>query len=256
MRFRHFLLAPLALLVVALVVAGCGGGGGGSSSTTTAVVKKKTTAPKLSKAGFISQGDAICAEVNTAVGSTEESAAEASVQTSQVANLYTGMVESIQRLGQPSEKDGYSEFMGAAEKLAMVEGDLKKAGEEEDLVAEEEAAQESAPALEEFQQQAAVYGFENCAEGPHAPEPSPESVPPAGEESVAPEESGGLESLPEEEVAPEEEFIPEEEVAPPVEEEFVPETGETGGAGGEIEEVPPTEAAPEESNESGGIGPG
>ncbi|HEY0277589.1 MAG TPA: hypothetical protein VGC32_04910 [Solirubrobacterales bacterium] len=249
MRFRQFLLAPLALLVVVLVVAGCGGGG--SSSTTTTTPKKKTTAPKLSKAGFISQGDAICAEVNTAVGSTEESAAEASVQTSQVANLYTGMVESIQRLGQPSEKDGYSEFMGAAEKLAMVEGDLKKAIEEEDLVAEEEAAQQSGPALEEFQQQAAVYGFEDCAEGPHAPEASPESVPPAGEESIAPEESGGIESLPEEEIAPEGEFIPEEEVAP--EEEFVP---ETGGAGGEIEEIPPTEAAPEEGGESGGIGPG
>jgi hypothetical protein len=249
MRFRQFLLAPVALLVVALLVAGCGGGGGSSSSTTTA--KKKPAAPKLSKAGFISQGDAICAEVNTAVGSTEESAAEASVQTTQVANLYTGMVESIQRLGQPSEKDGYSEFMGAAEKLAMVEGDLKKASEEEDLVAEEESAQESGPALEEFQQQAAVYGFEECAEGPHAPEPSPESVPPAAEESVAPEESGGVEPLPEEEVAAEEEFIPEEEVAPE-EEEFIP---ETGGAGGEIEEVP-EEVAPEESNESGGIGPG
>jgi hypothetical protein len=249
MRFRHLVLAPLALLVVALVIAGCGGGG--SSSTTTTTTKKKVTAPKLSKAGFISQGDAICAEVNTAVGSTEESAAEPAVQTTQIASLYTGMVESIQRLGQPSEKAGYSEFMGAAEKLAMVEGDLKKAAEEEDLVAEEEAAQESGPALEEFQQQAAVYGFEECAEGPHAPEASPESVPPAGEESVAPEESGGIESLPEEEIAPEEEFIPEEEVAP--EEEFVP---ETGGAGGEIEEVPPTEAAPEESNESGGIGPG
>ena len=250
MRSRPLVLAPLALLVVALVVAGCGGGG--SSSTTTTTAKKKPAAPKLSKAGFISQGDAICAEVNTAVGSTEESAAEASVRTSQVANLYTGMVESIQRLGQPSEKGGYSEFMGAAEKLAMVEDDLKKAGEEEDLVAEEEAAQEAGPALEEFQQQAAVYGFEDCAEAPHAPEPSPESVPAPSEESVAPEESGGIESLPEEEVAPEEEFIPEEEVAPE-EEEFVP---ETGGAGGEIEEVPPTEAAPEESNESGGIGPG
>jgi hypothetical protein len=249
MRFRHLVFAPLALLVVVLVVSGCGGGG--SSSTTTAKPKKKTTAQQLSKAGFISQGDAICAEVNTAVGSTEESAAEASTQTTQIANLYTGMVESIQRLGQPTEKDGYSEFMGAAEKLAMVEGDLKKAAEEEDLAAEEEAAQLAVPAVEEFQQQAAVYGFEACAEGPHAPEASPESVPSPSEESVAPEESGGVEPLPEEEIVPEEEFVPEEEVAPPVE-EVAP---ETGGAGGEIEEVPP-EAAPEESNESGGIGPG
>src|ERR1700748_3496484 len=250
MRSRHLVLAPLALLGVPLVVAGCGGGG--SSSTTTTTSKKKPAAPKLTKAGFISQGDASCAEVNTAVGSTEESAAEASVQTTQIANLYTGMVESIQRLGQPSEKAGYSEFMGAPEKLAMVKGDLKKAAEEEDLVAAEEAAQESGPALEEFQQQAAVYGFEECAEGPHAPEASPESVPSPTEESVGTEESGGVESLPEEEVAPEEEFIPEEEVAPE-EEEFVP---ETGGAGGEIEEVPPTEAAPGESQRSGGVGAG
>ncbi len=234
-------------------LAGCGGGGSSSTATTTAK-KKKTTAPKLSKAGFISQGDAICAEVNTAVGSTEESAAEASVQTSQVANLYTGMVESIQRLGQPTEKDGYSEFMGAAEKLAMVEGDLKKAAEEEDLVAEEEAAQESGPALEEFQQQAAVYGFENCAEGPHAPEPSPESVPPAGEESVAPEEAGGLESLPEEEVAPEEEFIPEEEVAP--EEEFVPETGKRAAPAAKSKKCPRRKPRRKNASESGGIGPG
>jgi len=250
MRFRHFVFAPLALLVLALAAAGCGGGG--SSSTTTTTAKKKTTAPKLTKAGFISQGDAICGEVNTAIGSAEEAATEGTSSTTQVANLYTGMVESIQRLGQPSEKDGYSEFMGAAEKLAMVEGDLKKAAEEEDLVAEEEASEEAGPAIEEFQQQAAVYGFEDCAEGPHAPEASAESSPPTGEEPEIVEEPGGVESLPEEEVAPEEEFIPEEEVAPEIE-EVAP---ETGGAGGEIEEVPPTEVAPEEATESGGIGPG
>ncbi|HVW46719.1 MAG TPA: hypothetical protein VHA76_06680 [Solirubrobacterales bacterium] len=246
MRCRHLVLAPLALIFVALVVVGCGGGGGASTTTTA---KKKPAAPKLSKAGFISQGDAICGEVNTAIGSAESSAAESSTQTTQIANLYTGMVESIQRLGQPSEKAGYSEFMGAAEKLAMVEGDLKKAAEEEDLVAEEEAAQEAVPAVEEFQQQAAVYGFEDCAEGPHAPERSPEAS--TGEESESVEEPGGVESPPEEEVAPEEEFIPEEEAAP--EEEFVP---ETGGAGGEVEEVAPEAVAPEERNESGGIGPG
>jgi hypothetical protein len=244
MRLKFLVLALPALLALVLVATGCGGGG--SSSTTTAHKPKVETAPKLSKGQFISQGDAICAEVNTAIGSVGESAAEASSQTTQIANLYGGMVQSLQRLGQPTEKDGYSEFMGAAEELAMVENDLKKAVEEEDLVAEEEAAQQAVPAIEEFQQQAAVYGFEDCAEGPHAPVAAPESS--SGEEEVAPEESGGIEVLPEE-VAPEEEFVPEEEVAP--EEEFVP---ETGGAGGAIEEVPPEEVAPE--GESGGIGPG
>ena len=241
MRSRLLVLALPALIVVALVLAGCGGGG--SSSTTTAK-KKEPTTPSLSKAGFISQGDAICAEVNTAIGSVEESASETSSQTTQIANLYTGMVQSLQRLGQPSEKAGYSEFMGAAEELAMVEGVLKKASDEEDLPGEEEAALEAVPAVEEFQSQAAVYGFEDCSEGPRALTVAPETS--TGEEPESVEESGGVEALPEE-VAPEEEFIPEEEVAP---EEEVERT--TGGAHRETEapveevEEAPEELAPEE----------
>jgi hypothetical protein len=236
----------VALLALVFVVSGCGGGGSESSTTTA---KKKPEAPAaLSKAEFISQGDAICAEVNTAIGSVEESASETTSQTTQIANLYTGMVQGLQGLGQPAEKAGYSEFMGAAEVLAMVESNLKKAADEEDLVGEEEAALEAAPAVEEFQSQAAVYGFEDCSEGPHAAEVAPEAS--TGEEpSESVEESGGLEVAPEEEgvieeVVPEEEFVPEEEEAP-----------ETGGAGGEIEEVAP-EATEPETGESGGIGPG
>jgi hypothetical protein len=242
MRLK-FLVLALPALVLTLVAAGCGGGG--SSSTTTTARKPKTEEKvQLSKAAFISQGDSICGEVNTAIGSVEQSAAESSSQTTQVANLYIGMVESLQGLGRPSETTGYSDFMGAAEKLALVEGKVKKAAEDEELEALEVASQEAAPAVEEFQSAAAVYGFEDCSEGPHAPEAAPESS--GGTEEVAPEESGGVEVLPEE-VAPEEEFIPEEEVAP---EEVAP---ETGGAGGEIEEVAPEEEA---GSESGGIGPG
>jgi hypothetical protein len=244
MRSRLLVLALPALLALAFVASGCGGGGG--ESTTTAQKPKVEETPKLSKASFIRQGDSICAEVNTAIGSVGESAAESTSQTTQVANLYVGMVQSLQQLGRPAEADGYSEFMGAAEKLAMVEGEVKKSADGEDIAGLEEASQAAVPAVEEFQSQAAVYGFEACGEGPHAPEVAPESSG-TGEE-VAPEESGGVEVLPEE-VAPEEEFVPEEEVAP---EEIAP---ETGGAGGEIEEVPPEEAAPEEGN-SGGIGPG
>jgi hypothetical protein len=243
MRLKFFVLALPALLALVFVASGCGGGG--SSSTTTAKKPpKEETAPKLSKGQFISQGDAICAEVNTAIGSVQESAAESTSQTTQIANLYGGMVQSLQRLGQPSEIEGYSDFMGAAEQLAMTENEVKAASEQENVALLEEASQAAVPAVEEFQQQAAIYGFEDCSEGPHAPAVAPESS--SGTEEIAPEEeSGGVE------VAPEEEFIPEEEVAPE-EEEFIP---ETGGAGGEIEEVP-EEVAPEESNESGGIGPG
>jgi hypothetical protein len=190
--------------------------------------------------------------VNTAIGSVGESETEATAQTTQTANLYVGLVQSLQQLGQPSETTGYSEFMGAAEELAMVEGEVKKAADDEDLVALEGASQEAVPAVEEFQSQAAVYGFEECSEGPHAPEVAPEAS--SGEElPEAVEEPGGVEVAPEEEFVPEEEeFVPEEEVAPEVE-EIAP---ETGGAGGEIEEVAPEEVAPEEAGESGGVGPG
>lgn len=248
MRSRLLVLALPALLALALLASGCGGGGS-SSSTTTKKKPKEETAAKLTKGQFISQGDAICAEVNTAVGSVQASAAEASSQTTQIANLYSGMVQSLQRLGQPTEIDGYSDFMGAAERLAMTENEVKAAAEKENPALVEEASQEAAPALEEFQQQAAVYGFEDCSEGPHAPVVAPEFS--GGAEEAAPEEeSGGIEA------APEEEFIPEEEVAP--EEEFIPEeevAPETGGAGGGIEEAP-EETAPESGIESGGIGPG
>jgi hypothetical protein len=250
MRSRPLLLALPALLALVLVAAGCGGGG--SSSTTTAKKPpKEETAPKLSKGQFISQGDAICAEVNTAVGSVGESAAEPSSQTTQIANLYSGMVQSLQRLGQPSEIDGYSEFMGAAEQLAMTENEVKAASEKENPALVEEASQEAVPAVEEFQQQAAIYGFEACSEGPHAPVAAPESS--SGTEEIAPEEeAGGIEAAPEEEFVPEEEVAPEEEEFVPEEEEIAP---ETGGAGGEIEELPPEEEVVPET-ESGGIGPG
>lgn len=249
MRSKFLVLALPALLALVFVASGCGGGG--SSSTT--VAKKppqEETAPQLSKGQFISQGDAICAEVNTAVGSVGASAAEASSQATQVANLYIGMAQSLQRLGRPSETDGYAEFTGALEELAMVENEVKSAADKENLALLEEASQAAVPAVEEFQQQAAVYGFKECSEGPHAPAVVPESS--SGPEEIVPaEESGGIE------VVPEEEFVPEEEAAP--EEEFVPEeevAPETGGAAGAIERAAPEGAAPETGSGAGGIGPG
>ena len=195
MRSRLIFLALPALVLLALLASGCGGGG--SSSTTTAKKPKVEEKPQLSKADFITQGDGVCGEVNTAIGSVAESAAESTSQTTQTANLYIGMVESLQRLGRPSPATGYSEFMGAAEKLAKVEGEIKKAAEAEDIATLETASQEAVPAVEEFQSEAAVYGFEDCSEGPHAPEAAPETS--AGTEEAAPEESGGIEVAPEEE---------------------------------------------------------
>jgi hypothetical protein len=103
--------------------------------------------------------------------------------------------------------------------------------------------QEAAAALESFQSQAAIYGFEDCSDEPGLPTPAGGEGAPGGEPEIGGVEEGGVEVEPElEEPAPEEEIVPEEEVAP-----------ETGGAGGGPEAPEP---APETGGESGGVGPG
>jgi hypothetical protein len=228
----------LALPLAALAIVGCGGGG--DDSTSTAATTETTVA--LSKDELISQGDAICAEVNKAVGAAEIVTAEGgeSELTTKVADLYTGMVESIKGLGAPEEAEGYPELIAAAEALSSAEGEAKLAAEREDALALEEASSAATSAREEFESAAGEYGFEDCSEGPSAPTAS-------GTGTAAPEEieEGGVEVAPEE---LEEEVVP-EEVAP---EEVAP---ETGGAGGGVEEAAP-ESAPETGGGSGGVGPG
>jgi hypothetical protein len=242
-RPGHKTLLLLLVALTALVVAGCGGGGGDETETTTPTVEEPVA---LTQDELIEQGDGICAEVNAAVGaltSSETEEAGSPEQSEKVANLYLGMVERLQDLGSPEEADSnFTKFSEATEQLAKVEGELKAAAEEEDLAALEEAGQEASAALEEFQSQAAIYGFEDCSDEPGAlPTPAGGGeAAPGGEEFEA--EEGGVE--PEYvEPAPEEEIVPEEE-------EIVPETGGAGGGS----EAP--EAAPETGGESGGVGPG
>jgi len=235
MRPSKLLTLAVSLLALAALVAGCGGGGDDTTETTAT-----ETTTVLTKAELIAQGDAICGEVNAAVGAVGASEAEVPEQIIEVSNLYTGMVERIKDLGAPAEADGYPELIAAAEDLSKVEGEVKLASEREDTLALGEAATEAAPILEEFASVAGDYGFKECSEGPSAPAPTGSGSGIGAEE--APEE-GGVEVTPEEpeiEVAPEE--AP-EEVAP-----------ETGGAGGGFEE----EAAPETGSggSSGGVGPG
>ena len=240
-------LLALAILA-ALLVAGCGGGDDETTESTAATTTEEPAT--LSKEELIEEGDAICAEVNAAVGAlSSEVGEEAAVpeQIEKTANLYTGMVERLQDLGTPEEDDGsYAKFMEAAEELAKVEGEVKLAAEREDTVALGEAATEATPALEEFESQAGIYGFEDCSEGPSAPtavgagEAGAEA---GGEEVEGFEEEGGVE--------PEPEYV-EPEYEEPAPEEVAPETGGAGGA--------PEEAAPESESgggsESGGVGPG
>ncbi|MGN6586559.1 MAG: hypothetical protein ACTHKT_03680 [Solirubrobacterales bacterium] len=245
----HKTILLLLAALTALLIAGCGGGGGTESTATTTTEEPQ----KLTKAELIQQGDAICGEVNAAVGALDSEPEESAVPQTieKTSNLYLGMVERLQGLGTPEGDNGsYAEFMEAAEKLAKVEGEVKLAAEREDTAALGEAATEATPALEEFQERAEAFGFEDCSKGPGevapaggaAGEPGTES---SGEE-VAPEveEGGGV--APEEFVEPELEEPAPEEVAP-----------ETGGAGGGAEVAPETGGGGSTGgSESGGVGPG
>ncbi len=240
----HKTIFPILGVLAALLLAGCGGGGGDTESTTTPTVEEPAA---LTKSELIEQGDGVCAEVNAAVGAlsnSESEVASATGNSEKISNLYLGMVERLQELGTPEGDSGdYAKFMEAAEELGKVEGELKLAAEREDVAGVEEKGGEAAAALESFQSQAAIYGFEKCSEEPGASTPAGSAAAPGGEELEGEEAEGGVEVEPEyEEPAPEEEVAPEEEAAP-----------ETGGAGGGPEAP---EAAPETGGESGGVGPG
>jgi hypothetical protein len=230
----------IAVSLAALAVAGCGGGGGDSTSAPTTT---ETTAA-LSKAELISQGDAICAEVNKAAGAAEIVSAEgeASALATKVSGFYIGMVESIKGLGVPEDAAGYPEFAAAADELSKAEGEVKLAAEREDTVALEEASGSASSAVEAFESAAGEYGFEDCSEGPSAPTPSG-----AGGGTTEEAEEGGVEVAPEE---IEEEAAP-EEVVP---EEVAPETGGAGGGAGA--EVAPEAGGGTGGGSSGGVGPG
>jgi hypothetical protein len=232
----------VVLPVTALLIAGCGGGGSSDSSESTATT---TAAPvALSKAELIEQGDAICAEVNAAAGSVGSSSTENSSPASQAADLYSGMVASLNNLGTPQETDGYAEFSSAAEELAKTEDEVKLASERGDTAGLEAAEASASESLTSFQNAASEYGFKDCSEGPSAPTT-------AGPSSESGEvEAGGEEA----------EAVEPEVVEPEVEAEAAPEVApETGGAGGTAEGGG-TAGAPEgggsTGGSSGGIGPG
>ncbi len=232
----------LALPVAALLIAGCGGGGSSDSSESTATTAAAPAA--MSKAELIEQGDAICAEVNAAVGSVGSSSTENSSPASQAADLYSGMVASLNNLGTPQETEGYAEFSSAAEELAKAEDEVKLASERGDTAGLEAAESSASEALTSFQNAASEYGFKDCSEGPSAPATSG----PGAEAGEA--EAGGEEA----------EAVEPEAIEPEVEEEVAPEVApETGGAGGTAEGGG-TAGAPEgggsTGGSSGGIGPG
>ncbi|HEY7255287.1 MAG TPA: hypothetical protein VH476_01270 [Solirubrobacterales bacterium] len=227
--------------VAALLIVGCGGGGGETTETTAAA--PVATTPTLTKADLLKQGDAICAEVNAAIGTLSEGSSEGASRVAQEADLYKGMVERLKGLGTPEEPEGYEQFMAAADELAQAQSNAALAAARGEAESLETAQTEAGTALSSFQSAASEYGFEDCSEAPSAPVPQAASGEPESEAT------GGIEEGVEEEEA--------EEPAPEAVEEPAPET-ETGGAGS-TEAGGGTAGGGEEAgggSSSGGIGPG
>jgi hypothetical protein len=228
----------LSLPVAVALLAGCGGSGDETTESAPATTAETTA---LTQEELLERGDAICAEVNAAVG-TVGASTETGSAAEQAAGLYSGMVDSLKGIGTPQETEGYPEFIAAAEALATAEDEVSLASEREDAATLETAEANASSALADFQAAADEYGFEECSEGPSAPVSA----------GTAPE-SGETESseVPEEPEA--------EAVEPEVEVEAEP-APETGGAGGGVEEGGGTTGAPEGGGEtggsSGGVGPG
>src|SRR3954463_11496208 len=91
---------PITLAAIFLLaLAGCGGGDDDTTASAPVTSEETTT---LTKDELLAQGDGICAEANAAVGSTSSSES-ASAGPTQVADLYSGMVERLKALGTPDD---------------------------------------------------------------------------------------------------------------------------------------------------------
>jgi hypothetical protein len=160
-------LIPLAAVACALVIAGCGDD---DSSSDTVLTPTSGTPQTTSKADFLSDGDAICAEVNAAIGTLQStSVSDTSSLVGQEADLYEGMVQRLEGLGRPSDDEGLDDVFDAGNALVDAKRDAELAAQRGDDAALAEAESDASSALAKFQQAAESYGFSECGQSPEAP---------------------------------------------------------------------------------------
>lgn len=140
---RRLAVVTLAVTALGMGVAACGGGDD-TETTAPATTTTETTEPvALTTEDLITQGDAICAEVNAALGAISASTADETTKSSQVTDIYDGLAERLGDLGTPSDGEPPTDVIAAAQDLA-----------------------DGATDSTEFQTAATEYGFTDCAEAP------------------------------------------------------------------------------------------
>lgn len=184
---KRFVAVTLAVSTLVLGVAGCGGSDDATPPPATETVQEPVA---LTKTELITQGDGICAEVNAAIGSIEAATTTSETdKAGQVAALYGGLADRLEKLGAPSDGPAPEEMIAALRQLA-------------------DAGAETADP-ETFHRAAEEYGFTDCAEAASAPsgdvpggtttDPGYEAPAPAPEPAPAPApapDTGGVSPTP------------------------------------------------------------
>lgn len=142
---RRLLGASLAVLVLGLGIAACGGGDDGEDAPAPVATTTPEETVALTTDELIEQGDAICDEANSALGSILSSTADETTTSAQVSGIYDGIAQQLGDLGTPSDGDPPTDVIAAAQDLADGSTDTT-----------------------EFQTAATEYGFTDCAESPSA----------------------------------------------------------------------------------------
>jgi len=137
------------VVLIGIGVAGCGGGGDEEAPAPETATTGPTETVALTTEELIAEGDAICAEVNAAIGTIDASTADEATKADQRADMYDGVAERLAELGTPSDGEAPEEVIAAARDLAGGETDVT-----------------------DFQTAASEYGFTDCAEAPEMPDAS------------------------------------------------------------------------------------
>lgn len=152
---RRVIGLSLTIGALGFGLSACGGGDDEESPPETAAPPAPEVVA-LTTESLIQQGDAICAEVNAAVGAIDNSTADETTKASQREGIYDGLAARLGDLGTPSDGEPPTQVIQAIQALADGTGDR------EALL---DAADE--------------YGFVDCAEAPAAtvsPIESPDST--------------------------------------------------------------------------------
>jgi len=213
----------VALLSLALGIgaAGCGGGDDDETTTPVTATTGTTEAVAITQDQLISEGDAVCAEANSALGAIESSTADETTKSSQVADIYDGIAQQLGDFGTPSDGEPPTDVIAAAQDLADGSGDTTA-----------------------FTTAADEYGFTECSQAPEATSyPSSSS----GTDSTSTgTDSTGTYTPPA--TTPDETYTPPTTTAPPA-------TGTGGGVAPATPSTPSTGGS-STGGSSGGIGPG